>query len=303
MESATNKTASPATAATTDSELPYNPRNRLIQPADVEAILSAYGVKLKIGNIDIYRKACVHRSYCTRKNENVVNGNGNCPADCIPLQEEPNERLEFLGDSILNFVCARYLFERYPGENEGFLTKMRTKLVNGVMLASLCKAVGLYPFILISQQIEANEGRFSKNILEDTFECFLAAVYLDFNERKIKSKTMAYDSMSGLGMQVVECWIRGVFETCLDWSELVRSNQNFKDMLIKFCQHTYQMTPRFAEVGGGSKKHAFTVSVHNDKNVVLGVGTGETKKAAEHAASFKALVYYGQLQEADFTHD
>jgi len=113
--------------------------------------------------------------------------------------------------------------------------------------------------------------------------------------------------MSGLGMQVVECWIRGVFEKCIDWSELVRSNQNFKDMLIKFCQHTYQMTPRFTDVNSSGaavvRKPMFTVSVHNDKNVVLGVGTGETKKAAEHAAAFKALVYYGQLQEADFTND
>jgi len=283
-----------------EADLPYNPKNRLIQVADVEGILSRYGVKFKIQNIDIYRKACVHRSYCTRKNENLVNGNENCPAGCLPLQEEPNERLEFLGDSILNFVVARYLFERYPGENEGFLTKMRTKLVNGHMLASLCKSVELYPYILISQQIELNEGRFNRHIMEDTFECFLAAVYLDFNEKRIKSKSNALDSMSGLGMQIVEKWIRGVLETEVDFTELVKTNQNYKDILIKFCQHTYQMMPRFIEING-KRNNGFMISVKNEKDVVLGIGSGETKKAAEHAASFKALVYYGQLSESDYT--
>jgi dsRNA-specific ribonuclease len=171
------------------------------------------------------------------------------------------------------------------------------------MLASLCKAVGLHPFILISHQIESNEGRFSKNILEDMFECFLAAVYLDFNEKKIKSKSLPVEAMSGFGMQVVEAWIRGVIEAVVDLPELVRSNQNFKDMLIKYCQHTHQMSPRFSETHSGNRSMTFTVCVQNEKDVILGVGHGETKKAAEHAAAFKALVYYGQLCEVDFSQE
>jgi len=65
-----------------------------------------------VNNINIYRRAFVHKSYCRRKNENFLNGNVNCPPDCLPLQEESNERLEFLGDAILNMVVGLYVFER-----------------------------------------------------------------------------------------------------------------------------------------------------------------------------------------------
>ena len=105
--------------------LPYNPLNILVQKSDILNLTKNFK------DINLYRKAFVHKSYCTRKNENFLNGNINCPPGCLPLQEDSNERLEFLGDSILNMVVADYLFERYPDENEGFLTRMRTKLVNG----------------------------------------------------------------------------------------------------------------------------------------------------------------------------
>lgn len=80
--------------------LPYNPNNTLLQESDLRKILDTYDIHDNVNNIDIYRKALVHKSYCTRKNENFLNGNVNCPHDCLPLQEESNERLEFLGDAI-----------------------------------------------------------------------------------------------------------------------------------------------------------------------------------------------------------
>jgi len=162
-------------------QLPYNTKNRLIDQSDVLSLLE-YGNICIINNINIYRRAFVHKSYCTRKNENYLDGNLKCPDECMPLQEESNERLEFLGDSILNLIVASYLFERYPGVNEGFLTTMRTKLVNGKMLAFLSGQINLGNFVIMSQQIEGNDGRKNKNILEDTFEAFIAAIYLDFDQ-------------------------------------------------------------------------------------------------------------------------
>jgi ribonuclease-3 len=258
---------------------PYNDKNSLLMSKDLKHLLSSYGVIEPFQNIDIYRNALVHKSYCTRKNENFLNGNINCPEGCLPLQEESNERLEFLGDSILGKVVAAYLFERYPDENEGFLTKMRTKLVNGKMLGHLSEIVGLKPFILLSKQIEESDGRNSFNILEDAFEAFIAAIYLDYKHR---------------GDEMAKIWILNVIENNLDFAELIRQNNNFKDMLLKYFQQNFNYTPRFFEIKVdtvNNQKH-YSVCIKDDKGSVISIGKGLSKKEAENDAAKNALNEY-----------
>ena len=137
------------------SDLPFNPKNILITLQDLIKLLKTYGIDETPNDLSLYRKAFINKSYCTRKNETFDEGNVNCPTGCLPLQEESNERLEFLGDSVLNTTIADYLFERYPSNDEGFLTRMRTKLVNGKMLAFLSDKVGLQKFILFQFQINS----------------------------------------------------------------------------------------------------------------------------------------------------
>lgn len=254
-------------------ETPYNPLNTLISQDDICKILSTYGVKEKPNNIGLYRCATVHKSYCTRKNENFVDGNVSCPKNCLPLQEESNERLEFLGDSVLGMIVAGYLFERYPDQNEGFLTKVRTKLVNGKTLAKLCKMIGLEKFILISRQIEENNGRNIANILEDAFEAFLAAVYLDF------------------GFNVVRDWLVDFLESNIDFSELIRQNTNYKDQLLKYFQQTQGYLPKFFEIDVEcvNNHKIFKVCLKDCNENVISVGTGNSKKEAENDASKTAL--------------
>lgn len=261
--------------------LPYNSKNILICEDEVNCILSEFDIKSKLNDINIYRKALVHKSYCTRKNENFLNGNVKCPPDCIPLQEESNERLEFLGDAILNMTVADYLFERYPEENEGFLTKMRTKLVNGKMLAYLSEKIGLSRYILISKQIEDNDGRKNLNILEDSFEAFIAAIYIDFGTR---------------GFEIIKDWIIGVVETFLDFSELVKQNNNFKDIFLKYYQQTFSCIPRFYELNVdnsvNSNNKIYTVCIKDSTNNIISIGKGCNKKEAENDASKEALKFY-----------
>lgn len=260
--------------------LPYNPSNTLIHEPAVGALLSAYGgVSADIHDINIYRKAMVHRSYCTRKNENFVNGNMQCPDDCLPLQEESNERLEFLGDAVINLIVASYLFERYPDENEGFLTKLRTKLVNGSMLAHLCRLVKLQKYIIVSKQIEDAGGRNSDKILEDAFEAFIGAMYLD---RKDK------------GYVCVEQWLVGLIESHLDFSTLIHQQCNYKDMLLKYFQHNFSSLPKFLEIHVDNHGKQYKVCVRDKNDLVVATGTGANKKAAENDAARNALVYYGQ---------
>lgn len=269
-------------------ENPYNDKNILIEKSDVNNILKQYGINIKCGNIDIYRKALVHKSYTTRKNENFITGNKNCPENCLPLQEECNERFEYLGDSILSTSVANYLYRRFPNENEGFLTKMRSKLVNGHMLGNLCRKVGLNKWVIISKQIEENNGRDNYKILEDIFEAFICAIFLDFNSKKINLKTFE----SGIGFQIAEKWIINVLESKIDFAELIKQNKNFKDKLIKYFQHNYMTLPTFCETNIEiiNNKKIFTIIVKND-NQVLGTGQSDTKKGAEQLASEKALKY------------
>lgn len=276
-----------------DEDTPYNNKNILITENDVNKILNKFNIKLKCIKIDFYRKALVNKSYATRKNENFVSGNINCPDDCLPLQEECNERFEFLGDSVLSTTVANYLYERYPDQQEGFLTKMRSKLVNGYMLADLCRHVGLNKWVIISKQIEENNGRDNYKILEDIFEAFICAIFMDFNQ--INSENVEND-ISGFGFQIAEKWIINVIEDKVDFAKLIKQNKNYKDLLIKYFQHTFMKLPQFYEsnVEIMNNKKMFTIIVKNNEQI-LGIGKSNTKKKAEQLASEKALQYFNEI--------
>ena len=270
-----------------DDELPYNEKNILITENEVNSILKRFDINLKCININLYRKALVNKSYVTRKNENFISGNENCPNNCLPLQEESNERFEFLGDSVLSTTVANYLYKRYPDQNEGFLTKMRSKLVNGYMLADLCRHIKLYKWIIISKQIEDNNGRDNYKILEDIFEAFICAIFMDFNN----INNSEIPNISGIGFQIAEKWIINVIEDYVDFAELIQQNINYKDKLIKYFQHTYLKMPTFYEsnIENINGKKYFTIVIKNDDKQILGIGKGDTKKIAELRASQKAL--------------
>lgn len=257
-------------------DTPYNPRNILIDASDLQNILREYDVQEPFNTIDIYRKAFVHKSYCTRKNDNFIDGNVDCPHNCLPLQEESNERLEYLGDSILSKVIASYLFERYPDENEGFLTRMRTKLVNGKMLAHLSQLVGLKKYIILSKQIEESDGRSSMNILEDALEAFIGAIYIDFGVD---------------GDRIVTKWILSVIENNIDFADLIRNNNNYKDSLCKYFQQNHNYIPKFFESKVETRKNqkTYTICVKDENGAVISVGHGPSKKEAENDAAKNAL--------------
>jgi ribonuclease III len=268
--------------------LPYNPLNILVSEKDLSAIINLYGLQFDDRNIHFYRTAMVHRSYCTRKNENFLNGNTKCPDDCMPLQEESNERLEFLGDAVINLIIANYLYERYPDENEGFLTKMRTKLVNGTMLAHQCEAVGLARYVIISKQIEENNGRTNRKILEDCFEAFVGAMFMDYN-------TTIRNGVDGY--KATETWLINMIEQNIDFSELIMSNNNYKDMLLKHYQHNFNYLPKFYEISAENTNSGkiYHICVKDKNEQVVATGKGYSKKNAENECAKQALTILGML--------
>ena len=107
---------------------PYNPLNVEITLNDVQSILTKYGVPGMVNNIELYKRAFVHRSYTKRSH--LENATQNItiverPADCMTLKTKSNERLEFLGDGVLELITKYYLYRRFPKENEGFMTEKK----------------------------------------------------------------------------------------------------------------------------------------------------------------------------------
>lgn len=281
-----------------DDDTPFNEENVVLSDSFLTQLLNNHGVHTQTYNdINLYRKALLHKSYCTKKNENFKSGNIECPQGCLPLQEESNERLEFLGDAILNLVVADYLYERYPDANEGFLTKIRTRLVNGTMLAHLAEKIQLGKHIIISKQIESNNGRHNKKILEDAFEAILGAMYIDFNSFKINTSSQTKSTIDncGIGFQITSAFIVHVLETYVDFSDLVRQKENPKDKLMKQCQHTFQWTPKLLEmdITEVDNMRVHNICVRNKNNDIIAVGKGSNRKQAEINASIKALEYFG----------
>lgn len=289
------------TQEVTDDDLPYNASNRLLQADDLRAFFDAHGLEnVPFRNLNLYRNAFVHRSYCTMKNDDFESGNERCPENCLPLQEMSYERLEFLGDSILGFVVAKYLYERYPDQAEGFLSKLRTKIVNGKMLGSLAEKIGFPTFVILSKQIEQSQGRTNYKIMEDVFEAFIGALCMDFqNEEDTVSLPALFPiaPLSGAGFYIAEQWIVSILEKYLDFADLIQQKNNFKDMLSQYMQHKYQDSPRFFEINISIRNNVkvFKYCVKDHANAVLGTGEGNSKKEAENNAAKSALEYYGQI--------
>lgn len=271
------------------SELPFNNKNILLTDDALVKLFKNNGMSdHKFNNINLYRTAFVHKSYCTMKNSDFSIGNSKCPYDCLPLQDMSYERLEFLGDSILGMIITAYIYERYPDQNEGFLSKLRTKLVNGKMLGFLSDKVGFPAYAILSKQVEEANGRNNYKIMEDIFEAFIGAIYLDFQNDDSDGL------QSGEGYCVVQKWITYIIENYLDLSELVMSRTNYKDMLVSYMQHHLQDQPRFYETSIVSRDNSrvFTYCVKDKNNSVIATAKGATKKDAENNVALEALRYY-----------
>ena len=285
----------------TDIELPYNNNNIILEENDLRNLFDNNGLKdIKFNNINLYRNAFIHKSYCTMKNADFSSGNIKCPNDCIPLQDMSYERLEYLGDSILNFIVANYLYIRFPDQSEGFLSKIRTRIVNGKMLGYLAEKIGFNKYAIISKQVEEANGRKNYKIMEDIFEAFIGAIYIDFqtNEDRVKlPDKIKLEPLTGAGYFIAEQWIIHIIENYIDFTELILQKSNYKDMLVNYMQQTFQYTPRFYELGIITKDSVkiFNYCIKDRNNTIIATSTGYSKKEAENNVSKEALIYYGQL--------
>lgn len=278
----------------------YNASNVYIESNVINNILKNHNIIQTVNDIKIWQKAFVHKSYSKnakrKKNEKYVDYNSDeseLLEDIIPLQEESNETLEWLGDGILQSIIAVYLFKRFPGQDEGFLTKMRSKLVKTESLAKLTNYLGLENYIMMSQHVEVNcNGRKNSRILEDTFEAFIGAMFLDLG---CENNSFAYDICSR--------FIINVIENAIDITELILHDDNYKDQLMRYCQKMFngyfpiynQQVFQPIENDNGTITKRFKMSVLDHNSNIIGVGVARSKKEAEQKAAKDALNRYGLI--------
>jgi ribonuclease-3 len=202
------------------------------------------------GNLELYEIAFIHRSATfTMPDGKKVN----------------NERLEYLGDAVLDAILSDYLFEKFPDANEGFLTKIRSRIVNRDVLNQLAVSMGINK-ILISR---VSSLHITKNLYGDAFEALIGSVFLDKGFRKTK-----------------RLFIKNVLNKYLDLDMIVKTDSDYKSLVFEWVQkHKSNLIFTYKEeYDFNLKKSIFSTTLFIDKQE-FGEGHGSSKKEAEQKAA------------------
>ena len=232
---------------------PYNPLNTEIRLNEVQSILTRYGIPAKVFNMELYRRAFVHRSYTKRPQFENVQQNITIverPSDCLPLSSKSNERLEFLGDGVLECVTKYYLYRRFPKENEGFMTEKKIAIVKNEAIGKIALEMGLHKWLIISRNAEEKKIRTNLKKLGCLFESFIGALFLDFNKIPVHDEDCWFSSLfvTGPGFQMAQKFIEAVFEKHIDWIALIQNDDNYKNILQVKIQKEFKVTPHYLEM-------------------------------------------------------
>lgn len=214
-------------------------------------------LKYKFKDINLLQNALIHRSYVNEKGR---------------IGLESNERMEFLGDSILSATVSHLLINRFPDKDEGDLSKLRARLVNESTLSGIASELSLGQYIMLGRGEDTTGGREKASILADTYEAVIAAIYLDrgFN-RAFK-------------------FIASQFERLLEEFPFSEISKDYKTEFQEYAQDIFKTSPRYCLVKESGPEHnkAFEVNVII-KNEIFGSGKGRSKKEAEQEAAKAGL--------------
>lgn len=234
----------------------------LLSAADFEFLESRIGYTIK--HRAYFMQALTHRSYLQFVQDPAM---------------ESNERLEFLGDAVLDLIIGEYLYREFRNYPEGELTKLRSRLVSGAALAKHANDIGLERFMLLSNSAYNALIRGSVTLLADAYEALIAAIYLDG------------------GMDSARDFIYQHIITHTRRDELMLADTNYKSMLLEYAQGNKLGVPRYITVSEEGPNHARTFSVEVlVGGIVQGDGQGRSKKEAEQMAAKMALEHIGIMQ-------
>src|SRR5258708_25521061 len=226
-----------------------------------EALEEALGIHFQ--NPDLLHMALTHRSYIY---------------ETAGAGLSSNERLEFLGDSVLTFISADYLYHTFPDLNEGELSDLRAALVRGGTLANFARAIELGNFLLMGKGEQGSQRDGSQRVLEAAFEAVLGAIYLD------------------QGLEAVQRFLMPRLEPLAHYIVAKRLFKDHKSLFQELAQAHDGITPSYSLVSqeGPSHNREFTVEVLLGEQVA-GRGQGRNKQAAEQEAARKALLGRGWI--------
>jgi len=245
---------------------PYNELNKEISIGDVQNILKKYGVNSKINNIELYKRAFVHRSYTKcpsqeNKQNNIIISEK--PDNCLSLKTKSNERLEFIGDGVLELITKYYLYRRFPKADEGFMTEKKIALVKNEHIGKLAMEMKLNKWILISKHAEEKNIRNNLKKLGCLFEAFLGALFLDFNKISVYDEHGWFSNVfvTGPGFQMAQIFVESVFEKHVDWVKLIKTDDNYKNILQVKIQKTFKITPNYIQMGYDDEEGYYEMGV------------------------------------------
>jgi ribonuclease-3 len=262
---------------------PWNHKNILISAKDVSSLLQKYGIKKVYKSIKLFQQSCVHTSYKNKSEEWAKQEEQmilvDKPPNCLNLQEDDNEELEHVGDGLLSGIVADYLKQRYGGQGEGFLTSLRTAIVNNDSLGILTSKIGLHKFLIISRhQEEVCNGRANLRLLGSLFEAWLGALYYS-------------EGGKGAGFEITQTFVVNVIEKHVDFVELITKNTNYKDQILRYFQAEFHVPPQYKVLHeeGPTHDRTFTIGVLDTQGNVIAKSIAKNKKIAEQEASQLAL--------------
>lgn len=265
---------------------PWNFNNKRIPNEVVRRVLNSHGIKPK--DYSLYQKACIHVSYRKRSQDEIPKNRfvemEPRPEGCMDLWDMDNERIEFVGDALLSATISDYLYTRYPNQGEGFLTKLRMKLVNNRSLGTIIHKMRLNEYLIISKHFEEKcDGRNNLKILGGMMEAWICAVYMDYkNAGKDPWKATRH-------------FVQSIFETYCDFAKVIISNYNYKEQLLQYYQRSFGQPPKYKMIDsvGAIHERIFTMGVLGVNGEIVARASARCKKTAEQIASKLALKEFG----------
>jgi ribonuclease-3 len=223
-------------------------------------------IDFKFNNKDLLILSLTHKSYPTQKKLDMVN----------------NEKLELLGDSILNFIITDYIFKKYTSLSEGNLTKLRARLINSEILANVANRIKLSESVLLGKAAEISAGRKVSSILGDAVEALIGAIFLDS------------------GILAAKKFVIRLFEPMIKEQFSLKSYSDFKSMLQEKTVKYFNIMPSYRIIREEGPVHDRTFYAEvNIPGHSIARGKGKTKKNAELEAARKALVNIEKMQKKD----
>ena len=232
---------------------PYNPLNIKITLNDVQSILSKYGLNVGVNNMALYERAFIHKSYTKRPQyENALQNIKIVPKpeNCMPLSSKSNDRLEYLGDGVLECAAKYYIYRRFPKANEGFMTETKIAIVKNEAIGKIAYEMGLHKWLILSKHAEEKNIRTNLKKLGCLFESFIGALFLDCNKIIVNDDQQWFQNMfvTGPGFQMAQKFIENVFEKHIDWISLIQNDDNYKNILQVKIQKEFKVTPHYLEI-------------------------------------------------------